>query len=112
MAVPVASVEPTQVERLEQQRATFEEDGVLVIEDAVSPGAIERIREAADRIVAQGGRQGRWIGKPVSARRRTEYRGLFNLDEAFLELLAAPKVLPLIVSLLSPNIHLTSSQLV
>src|SRR3989442_3337163 len=100
MAVMVASVEPSHLEQLEAQRARFEEDGMLVIEDAVSPETIDRVREATDRIVAQGGRRGRWIGKPVSAKRRVEYRGLFNLDEAFLDLLAPPQVFPLMVAIL------------
>jgi ectoine hydroxylase-related dioxygenase (phytanoyl-CoA dioxygenase family) len=111
MAVTVASVEPTQFDALDAQRAKFEEDGMLVIENAISRETIDRVREATDRIVREGGPRGRWIGKPVSAKRRVEYRGLFNLDEAFLDLLAPPKVFAPIVALLSPNIHMMSSQL-
>ena len=111
MTVTVAPVGRMQMDLLVAQRAQFEEDGVLVIRDAVSPEAIARVAEASDRIVAEGGSQGRWIGKPVSAKRRVEYRGLFSLDDAFLELLAPPKVFPLMVALLSPNIHVMSSQL-
>src|SRR5688500_13388770 len=66
----------------------FNEDGYLVIEDAVSAQTIDRVREAADRIVAAGAQAGRWQGKPETAPRRVEYRGIFNLDEAFMELLA------------------------
>jgi ectoine hydroxylase-related dioxygenase (phytanoyl-CoA dioxygenase family) len=111
MAVTVASVEPTHFAALEAQRARFEADGLLVIENAIPRETIDRVREATDRIVAEAGPRGRWIGKPVSAKRRVEYRGLFNLDEAFLALLAPPKVFPLMVALLSPNIHMMSSQL-
>jgi ectoine hydroxylase-related dioxygenase (phytanoyl-CoA dioxygenase family) len=111
MAVTVASVEPTQFDALEAQRARFEEDGMLVIENAIPRETIDRVREATDRIVREAGPRGRWIGKPVSAKRRVEYRGLFNLDEAFLDLLAPPKVFAPIVALLSPNIHMMSSQL-
>ncbi len=111
MTVTVAPVGRLQMDLLGPQRAQFEEDGVLVVRDAVSPEAIARVTEASDRIVAEGGSQGRWIGKPVSAKRRVEYRGLFSLDDAFLELLAPPKVFPLMVALLSPNIHVMSSQL-
>jgi ectoine hydroxylase-related dioxygenase (phytanoyl-CoA dioxygenase family) len=111
MAVTVASVEPTQFDALDAQRAKFEEDGMLVIENAIPRETIDRVREATDRIVREGGPRGRWIGKPVSAKRRVEYRGLFNLDEAFLDLLAPSKVFAPIVALLSPNIHMMSSQL-
>jgi ectoine hydroxylase-related dioxygenase (phytanoyl-CoA dioxygenase family) len=112
MAGTVAPTDPTQIDPREAQRAKFEEDGMLVIEDAISRETVDRIREATDRIVAEGGPRGRWIGKPVSAKRRVEYRGLFNLDEAFLDLLAPPRVLPSIVALLSPNVHMMSSQLI
>jgi ectoine hydroxylase-related dioxygenase (phytanoyl-CoA dioxygenase family) len=40
---------------LESLRARFEEDGVLVIPDAVSPETIARVTEATDRIVREGG---------------------------------------------------------
>jgi ectoine hydroxylase-related dioxygenase (phytanoyl-CoA dioxygenase family) len=111
MTVTVASVGRLQMDLLRAQRVQFEEDGVLVVRDAVSPETIARVSEASDHIVEEGGPQGRWIGKPVSAKRRVEYRGLFNLDDAFLELLAPPKVFPPMVALLSPNIHVMSSQL-
>jgi ectoine hydroxylase-related dioxygenase (phytanoyl-CoA dioxygenase family) len=111
MAIAVASVEPTQIEQLDAQRVQFEEDGLLVVKNAVSRETIDRVREATDRIVAEGGPQGKWIGKPVSAKRRVEYRGLFTLDDAFLDLLAPPKIFPLMVALLGSNIHVMSSQL-
>jgi ectoine hydroxylase-related dioxygenase (phytanoyl-CoA dioxygenase family) len=41
-----------------------------------------------------------------------EYRGLFNLDDAFMEVLAPPTLFPLVVRILGPNIHMMSSQLV
>jgi ectoine hydroxylase-related dioxygenase (phytanoyl-CoA dioxygenase family) len=109
--VSVSPVDPAQADSLEQQRAQFDRDGMLVIENAVPPETIERIRTATDRIVAEGEQAGRWIGKPASMLRRIEYRGLYNLDEAFMELLAPSTIFPLIVRLLGPNIHMMSSQL-
>jgi ectoine hydroxylase-related dioxygenase (phytanoyl-CoA dioxygenase family) len=106
---------PTQIpvdhDLLNEQAARFERDGMLIIEDAVPVETIDRVRAATDRIVAEAEQPGRWIGKAVSATRRVEYRGLFNLDEAFLDLLAPQNVFPLMVRLLSPNIHMMSSQL-
>jgi ectoine hydroxylase-related dioxygenase (phytanoyl-CoA dioxygenase family) len=109
--VSAPSVGGPQAELLEQQRARFEEDGMLIIKNAVPTEAIDRVREATDRIVSEGGDKGRWIGKPVSAKRRVEYRGLFNLDDAFLELLVPQTVFPLMVKILGPNLHMMSSQL-
>lgn len=90
----------------------FNQDGYLVIEDAVGAQTIDRVREAADRIVATGGQAGRWQGKPETAPRRVEYRGIFNLDEAFMELLAPAAVFPVVVKILGANLHMMSSQLV
>ncbi len=90
----------------------FDRDGYVVIEDAVSPEDIARVREATDRIVAEGRDPGRWWGKPETAPRRVEYRGLFNLDDAFMHLLAPPAVFPLVVKLMGANLHMMSSQLV
>jgi Phytanoyl-CoA dioxygenase (PhyH) len=96
----------------DEQVARFDEDGYLIIENAVPLETIERVRAAADRIVDEGAPPGRWYGKPETVPRRVEYRGLFQLDDAFMELLAPPTVFPLAVRILGPNIHMMSSQLV
>ena len=72
----------------------FNADGYIVIENALGAETIDRVRAAADTIVAEGGEPGRWWGKPETAPRRVEYRGIFNLDEAFMELLAPPHGVP------------------
>lgn len=102
--------DPARAQLLDAQAAVFERDGMIVIKEAVSRETIDRIRAAADRIVKEGKNAGRWIGKAVSAERRIEYRGLFALDDTFLDILAPPKVFPLIVRILGPNIHVLSSQ--
>src|SRR5215216_3012524 len=96
---------------MDEQVARFEEQGYLVIQDVLPAATVERIRAAADRIAAEGDLPGKWLGKPKSRLRRIEYRGLFNLDEAFMEILAPAKVFPLVVRILGPNIHMMSSQL-
>lgn len=90
----------------------FNRDGYIVIKDAIPPDVIDRVGAAADRIVAEGGVAGRWWGKPETAPRRIEYRGIINLDEAFMELLAPPKVFPLVVKIMGANLHLMSSNLI
>lgn len=108
---PASQLEVPPREVLDEQRARFEEDGYLVVENAVPLETVERVRNAADRIVAEGKAPGMWLGKPASRKKRVEYRGLFNLDEAFLELLSPAAVFPLVVRILGPNIHMMSSQL-
>ncbi len=104
----VAGYEPDPVP--DELVAKFERDGYLIIRDAVSPETIDRVREAADRIIAEGNTRGRWEGKPDTAPRRFEYRGIFNLDETFMELLAPPTLFPLIVKIMGANLHMMSSQ--
>ena len=104
--------EPADLESIEELRSRFEEDGYVVIENAVPLETIERVTAAADRIVADGAPPGRWYGKPESQPRLIEYRGITNLDEAFLGLLTPPKVFSLVVRILGTNIHLMSSQLI
>jgi ectoine hydroxylase-related dioxygenase (phytanoyl-CoA dioxygenase family) len=97
--------------RIDDQAAEFEARGMLIVRDAISPETVERVRAAADRIVAEAGPSGRWIGKAISVNKRVEYRGLFNLDERFMDLLAPAKIFPLVVRILGANLHMMSSQL-
>ncbi len=90
----------------------FNRDGFLIVKGAVGTDVVDRVRRAADRIVEEGAEPGRWWGKPETAPRRVEYRGLFNLDEAFMDLLAPAAVFPLIVRILGANLHMMSSQLI
>jgi ectoine hydroxylase-related dioxygenase (phytanoyl-CoA dioxygenase family) len=97
--------------RLDEQAAEFDERGMLIIRNAVPPETIERVTAAADRIVEEAGPAGRWQGKAISVNKRVEYRGLYNLDERFMDLLTPPAVFPLIVRILGANLHMMSSQL-
>lgn len=90
----------------------FDEDGYVVIENAISPEVVEKVRDAGDRLVEGDSPVGRWWGKPQTAPRRVEYRGFFNLDDDFMELLAPPKVFPFVVRVLGANLHMMSSNLV
>jgi ectoine hydroxylase-related dioxygenase (phytanoyl-CoA dioxygenase family) len=96
---------------LDEQAAEFDERGMLIIRNAVAPETVERVTAAADRIVEEAGPAGRWIGKAHSVHKRVEYRGLYNLDERFMDLLRPATVFPLIVRILGANLHMMSSQL-
>lgn len=86
----------------------FERDGYTIIRDAITPGLRDRLLTAAETLLASDMTQGRDRGGDG----KDGFRGCLNLDLAFLPLLANPAVLPTVVRLLSPNIHLLSAHLI
>ena len=97
-------------DRLDEQVAQFERDGMLIIPNAVPVETIDSIRDATDKLMHDLGPAGRWHGKPASMKKRIEYRGLMNLDERFMQLLTPDTVFPLVVKILGANLHLMSTQ--
>ncbi|MEU5628915.1 phytanoyl-CoA dioxygenase family protein [Streptomyces tendae] len=87
---------------------TFERDGYAVIRDAITQEFRDRLLTAAEKLLASGITQGRDRGGDG----KDGFRGCLTLDRAFLPLLANPAVLPTVVQLLSPNIHLLSAHLI
>lgn len=87
--------------------AAFERDGFVVLRNALPVELIEPLHEAALRLRAAA---------PVSCSYRGNgklgFRTLVSHDQAFLPLVANPRVLPTIVALLSPNIRMLSSHLI
>ncbi|MFI9626443.1 phytanoyl-CoA dioxygenase family protein [Streptomyces sp. NPDC052042] len=86
----------------------FERDGCAVIRDAITPDLRDRLLTAAEKLLASDITRGRDRGGDG----KDGFRGCLNLDRAFLPLLANPAVLPTVVQLLSPNIHLLSAHLI
>lgn len=86
----------------------FERDGYAIIRNAIAPGLRDRLRTAAEKLLASDITQGRDRGGDG----KDGFRGCLNLDRVFLPLLANPAVLPTVVGLLSPNIHLLSAHLI
>lgn len=86
----------------------FERDGYAVIRGAITPGLRGQLLAAAEKLLASDITQGRDRGGDG----KDGFRGCLNLDRAFLPLLANPAVLPTVVQLLSPNIHLLSAHLI
>ncbi|MDF9868626.1 hypothetical protein OKW18_000764 [Streptomyces pratensis] len=83
--------------------APSERDGQAVIRNAITPDLRGRLLIAAKKLLASSIVQGRDRGGDG----KDGFRGCFNRD--FLPLLANPAVLPTVVGLLSPNIHLLSA---
>jgi ectoine hydroxylase-related dioxygenase (phytanoyl-CoA dioxygenase family) len=94
----------------EAQRQSFDEDGFLVVRNAVDKETVERLVEAGDR------RARAFLDKP-GVPEKEEYNhldlrpGLLK-EKALLALVAHSATVPLVVQLLSPNIHLHSLALI
>ncbi len=94
----------------QEQKQSFDEDGFLVVRNAVDKPAVERLIEAGDR------RARAFLDKP-EVLQKEEYNhldlrpGLLK-DKAFLSLVTHSPTVPLVVQLLSPNIHLHSTALI
>jgi len=92
-----------------EQRQSFEQDGFLVVRNALASQTLEQITEAGDRL-AEG-----FLKKPKLSD-RPEYNhldlrpGLLR-EKAPFALVAHAVTVPLVVQLLSPNIHLHSTSL-
>ncbi|HVG18488.1 MAG TPA: phytanoyl-CoA dioxygenase family protein [Blastocatellia bacterium] len=93
-----------------QQRRSFDEDGYLVVPNALPAEAVRQLTDAADRLSES------FFKKPALFD-RPEYNhldlrpGLLR-EEAMLALVTNPSTVPLVVQLLSPNIHLHSTTLI
>ena len=97
--------------RLEpEQRRSFDEDGFLVVRDALASAAVGRLIEAGDRLARS------FLDKPPLPG-RPEYN-LLDLrpgllaQNVFFDLVSHSATVPLVVQLLSPNIHLHSTALI
>ena len=93
-----------------EQRQSFDEDGFLVVRNAVDKEAVERLVEAGDR------RARSFLDKP-EVLHKEEYNhldwrpGLLR-EKPFFSLLTHSPTVPFVVQLLGPNIHLHSTSLI
>ncbi len=88
--------------------AAFARDGYVILRDVLNPTLRQRLAEASRALLVSG----RSTGRDRGADGKDGFRGCVGLDQAFLPLVANPRVLPTVVALLSPNIHLLSSHLI
>ena len=92
------------------QRRSFDENGFLVVRDALSTETVDRLVDACDPLAES------FLSKP-KVLNRPEYNhldlrpGLLR-EEALFALVANSSTVPLVVQLLSPNIHLHSTTLI
>lgn len=100
---------PAQDLRLnEAQVSAFEEEGLLVLPGVLDAATIDRLTEAGDRLVSTNLQFNRQI---YAGGRYDGFRHVVALDEAFLAMIAFPKILAAAVQLLGTNLHLITSHL-
>ena len=93
-----------------EQRQSFDEDGFLVVRNALDASTVECLIEEGDRLAAS------FLQKP-EVLEKPEYnhldlrQGLIR-EKTLLALVSHSSTVPLVVQLLSPNIHLHSTTLI
>jgi len=91
----------------EEQRRSFDEDGFLVVRNALDRDSVDALTEAADRVADIFLRKHVIPGKPEH--NHCDWRPGVLREKALFELVSRAPMVPLIVQLLSPNIHLHST---
>ena len=86
------------------ERQFFDENGYLIVRGALQGEMLQRVVEAADRLVSERYRE--------KGARRASFSNVVAFDDAFIPLLTWQTTVPLVVQLLSFNIRLTKSHLI
>lgn len=93
-----------------EQRKSFDEDGFLVVPKALQPETVDRLIEAGDRLAESFLKKPQLLDRPEY--NHIDLRPGILREEALFNLIANSSTVPLVVQLLSPNIHLHSSTLI
>jgi ectoine hydroxylase-related dioxygenase (phytanoyl-CoA dioxygenase family) len=91
-----------------EQRRQFDEEGYLILRGALDAGLVGRLIEAGDRLMASDLTESRQTNSATY----DSFRNSVSLDDTFLELLAHPATVPLVVQLFGPHLHLCTSHLI
>jgi ectoine hydroxylase-related dioxygenase (phytanoyl-CoA dioxygenase family) len=92
-----------------EQRESFQADGFLILRSVLSPGEVARLIEAGDRLIASDRQDNR---QRSAGGLYDGFRNTIAMDDAFIPLLMHPRVFPLVVQLMSPNLSLLTSHLI
>ena len=90
------------VELAEEQRRFFDDNGYIVVPDVLSSEEVEQLTQASDHIVESCNSDGPYV----------QIRPGIVEKPAFHPLLACSPTIPLLVQLLSPNIHLHTTAII
>ena len=93
----------------QDQIRQFDEEGYLVVRNVLDEASIATLLEASDRLIASD----------IQTSRQSNPTGLYDgfrnsiaLDDAYIPLMAHPKILPLVIHLLGSNLQLMTSHLI
>lgn len=93
-----------------EQRQSFDEDGFLVIPNALPAETVERLMEAGDRLAKSLLEKPELFGRPEY--NHLDLRPGLLREEVLFDLVTNASTVSLVVQLLSPNIHLHSTALI
>jgi ectoine hydroxylase-related dioxygenase (phytanoyl-CoA dioxygenase family) len=93
-----------------EQRRSFEEDGFLVVRNALDRDTVERLVNAGDRLAAAFLNKAEVPSRPEH--NHLDLRPGLLKEKALFDLVSNSSTVPLVVQLLSPNIHLHSTSLI
>lgn len=92
------------------QRQSFNDDGFLVVRNALDADSVKRLTAAGDGLAASFLHKPEVLGRPEY--NHLDLRPGLLREEELLALVAHGSTVPLVVQLLSPNIHLHSTALI
>ncbi|MCA1595049.1 MAG: phytanoyl-CoA dioxygenase family protein, partial [Chloroflexi bacterium] len=86
---------------IEEQVKQFHRDGFIVVEDAIEPGLLARVREGVERAFAEPDEESVLYGMPDMWRPK-----MFERGEPFEELVDNPRIIDLVEAILGADCHL------
>ena len=93
-----------------EQRKSFAEDGFLVVPEALQPEMVDRLVEAVDRLTDSFLKKPKLLDRPEY--NHIDLRPGILREQALFDLIDHSSTVPLVVQLMSPNIHLHSTTLI
>src|SRR5580693_1640306 len=87
-------------------RERFDADGFLILRGVLDRSTVDTLAAAGDRLIESNLQQYRQRSKDGLY---DGFRNCIALDDAFMPLLMHPKVVPLVIQLMSPNVMLVTS---
>lgn len=90
------------------QLTSFDNEGFLVVRNALAPDLVARLIAAGDRLFSSG----RVANRQTNNERYDSFRNAVALDDALLPVLTMPTTVPLLIQLMGPHIQLHTSHLI
>ena len=87
----------------------FDEQGYLIVRNALDQETVGRLVQAGDRLVASDMKTNRQTAK---GGQYDGFRNAITLDSAFSDLIDHERILPTVVQLLGANLHVMTSHLI